>query len=129
MRLLSGISLAAIVALLACASPARSETAPAAAPAAAAPAAAIAIAASNWKFTPAVITVHVGEATTLHLTSDAGVHGIASKELGIAQTALIPGKSVDVTFTPTRAGTYVLHCSIMCGPGHDDMTLTVKVLA
>ncbi len=83
--------------------------------------------ASNWKFTPGTITVHVGEPTTLHITSSEGVHGVQSDELGIKQTTIMPGKFVDVTFTPTKAGTYVIHCSIMCGAGHPNMTLTVKV--
>lgn len=85
------------------------------------------IVASNWKFTPSTITVHVGEAQTLHLTSSEGVHGIQSDDLGIANTMILPNKFVDVTFTPKKAGTYVVHCSVVCGAGHPNMTLTVKV--
>lgn len=87
------------------------------------------IVASNWKFTPATITVHVGEATTLHVTSAEGVHGLQSDELGIKQTVIMPGKFVDITFTPTKAGTYKVHCSIMCGAKHSDMVLVIKVEA
>ena len=82
---------------------------------------------SNWKYTPNTITVHVGEPTTLHVTSSEGVHGLQSDELGIKQTVIMPGKFVDVTFTPTKEGTYLVHCSIMCGAGHPNMMLTVKV--
>lgn len=85
------------------------------------------IVASNWKFTPAKISIPVNESTTLHITSSAGVHGIESKDLGIKQTTIIPGKFVDVTFTPKKAETYVLHCTIVCGPGHGDMTFTIEV--
>ena len=85
------------------------------------------IVAANWKFTPAKISIPVNEKTTLHLTSSSGVHGIESKDLGIEQTTISPGKFVDVTFTPKKAGTYVLHCAVVCGPGHSDMTLTVEV--
>ena len=85
------------------------------------------IVASNWKFTPAKISTPVNEPTTLHLTSSSGVHGIESKDLGIKQTTISPGKFVDVTFTPKKAGTYVLHCAVVCGPGHSDMTLTIEV--
>jgi cytochrome c oxidase subunit 2 len=85
------------------------------------------IVASNWKFTPGTITVHVGEQTTLHVTSSEGVHGIQSDELGIPQTTIVPGKFVDVTFTPKKAGTYVVHCSVICGAGHADMKLTITV--
>lgn len=85
------------------------------------------IVAANWKFTPATVTVPLGEATTLHLTSSGGVHGIKSDDLGIPQTTISPGKFVDVTFTPKKAGTYVLNCSVFCGPGHPNMALTIVV--
>ena len=85
------------------------------------------VAASNWKFTPAKITVPVNEETTLRLTSTGGVHGVKSDELGIPDTVISPGKFVDVKFTPKKAGTYVVHCSVVCGPGHPDMALTIVV--
>lgn len=84
------------------------------------------IVASNWKFTPDTISVPVGEPTTLRLTSNEGVHGIASKELGIDDTTIMPNKFVTVTFTPNKAGTYVVHCSVICGAGHPNMALTIK---
>ena len=87
----------------------------------------ISIVASNWKFTPNTITLKVGVPQTLHLTSAQGVHGLQSSDLGIKQTMIMPSTPVDVTVTPKKAGTYVLHCAIMCGAGHPNMTLTVKV--
>jgi len=86
------------------------------------------VVASNWKFTPATIELHVGETTTLRLTSSEGVHGLQSDDLGIAQTTIMPGAFSKVDVTPKKAGTYVLHCSIMCGAGHPNMTLTVTVV-
>lgn len=85
--------------------------------------------ASNWKFTPSELTVKAGEPVTLHLTSSGGVHGIVCEELGIPATTIVPGKFVDVTFTPKKAGTFAAHCSVICGAGHADMKLTVKVEA
>jgi cytochrome c oxidase subunit 2 len=85
------------------------------------------IVAANWKFTPSTVTVPLAEATTFHLTSSGGVHGLKSDDLGIAQTTIQPGKFVDVTFTPKKAGTYKIACSIFCGPGHANMALTVVV--
>lgn len=87
------------------------------------------IAASNWKFTPNTITMHVGDTTQLRLTATEGVHGIKSEDLGIPLTVISPGKFVSVSVTPKKAGTYVLHCEIMCGPGHAQMALAIIVLA
>lgn len=86
------------------------------------------IVASNWKFTPSTIELHVGETTTLRLTSSEGVHGIQSADLGIAQTTIMPGQFTTVNVTPKKAGKYVIHCSIICGAGHADMALTVNVV-
>lgn len=85
------------------------------------------VVASNWKFTPATVEMHVGETTVMHITSSGGVHGIKSDELGIAQTTITPGNFVDVSVTPKKAGTYKIYCSIVCGAGHGDMILTVEV--
>lgn len=85
------------------------------------------VVAANWKFTPAKISIPVSESTTLRLTSSSGVHGIESADLGIPKTTITPGKFELVTFAPKKAGTYVLHCAVVCGPGHADMTLTIEV--
>ena len=85
------------------------------------------IVASNWKFTPAEITVPAGEPASLRLTSSEGVHGIASADLGIPDTTILPNKFVSVTFTPKKAGKYLVHCSIVCGAGHPNMMLTINV--
>jgi len=85
------------------------------------------VAASNWQFTPATITIPIGEPTTLRLTSTGGVHGIQSKDLGIPATTIAPGTFITVTFTPKKAGTYKVNCSIFCGAGHPNMALTIVV--
>jgi len=85
------------------------------------------IVASNWQFTPNIITVAAGRAVTLRLTSASGVHGIQSNELGIPLTAIKPDQFVQTTFIPKAAGTYVIHCAIECGAGHSNMTLTIMV--
>ncbi|MBV9332438.1 MAG: cupredoxin domain-containing protein [Candidatus Eremiobacteraeota bacterium] len=86
------------------------------------------IAASNWKFTPNTIQLHVGETTTLRLSSTDGVHGLQSDDLGIPMTMITPGSAKTVAVTATKAGKYVLHCAIMCGAGHANMTLTINVV-
>ncbi len=88
----------------------------------------IAIVASDWKFTPDTIQLHVGQETTLHLSSSQGVHGLQSDALGIPLTTIATGAPTSVNVTPKKAGKYVLHCAIMCGAGHPNMTLTVNVV-
>jgi cytochrome c oxidase subunit 2 len=88
----------------------------------------ITITASDWKFAPASITVHVNQPVTLDLTSTAGVHGLASSALGIPQTEIPPGSIEKVTFTPNKVGDFVLHCTIPCGQGHAKMALTIHVV-
>ena len=85
------------------------------------------VTASNWKFAPDSINLTLGKTMKLHLSSSSGVHGLESAELGIPLTAMEPGKIVTVSVTPEKTGTYVLHCAIVCGSGHENMTLTVVV--
>jgi cytochrome c oxidase subunit II len=85
------------------------------------------IVASNWKFTPSTIELHVSQTTTLRVRSAEGIHGLQSDDLGIAQTT-ISGTWTTIQVTPKKAGTYVLHCAVFCGAGHQNMTLIVKVL-
>lgn len=86
------------------------------------------IVASDWKFTPDTIEIHVDQESTLHLTSSDGVHGLQSDALGISLTTIAPGSSSDVKVAPKKVGKYVLHCAIMCGTGHPNMALTVNVV-
>lgn len=79
-------------------------------------------------FAPAQITVHVGQPVELKIVGQSGVHGIASSELGIPNTVITPGSTKTVTFTATKAGTYVLHCTIPCGPDHQKMAIVLKAV-
>lgn len=93
----------------------------------ASPAPAIDVVASNWAFTPATVTLHVGTPAALRFTSKEGVHGVASEALDIPKTTLVPGKTVSIVVTPKKAGVYTVPCSIVCGAGHAAMKLTVDV--
>lgn len=84
---------------------------------------------ASTNFSPSVITVKAGEPVTLKFVGNSGVHGVESKDLGIAATTITPGSTKTVTFTPQKPGTYTVHCTIMCGPNHAQMAVVVKVVA
>ena len=77
-------------------------------------------------FSPDTIVVHAGETTTLRFDVS-GVHGLYAPDAGVTHTMLADGQITDVTITPVKAGAYVLHCRVFCGPGHADMKLTILV--
>jgi cytochrome c oxidase subunit 2 len=64
----------------------------------------------------------------LRLTSKEGIHGLQSDDLGIPLTTITTGSTTSLNVTPKKTGKYVLHCAIMCGAGHANMTLTVNVV-
>jgi cytochrome c oxidase subunit 2 len=86
------------------------------------------IAVKNWSFTPAAIEAHVGKPTVLRFTDSEGVHGVESADIGLSKTMIVPGKITEVSFTPKTAGTFPVHCAVVCGEGHDKMVLTVNVV-
>lgn len=79
-------------------------------------------------FSPSQIIVHAGQPVELKFVGQSGVHSIQSSELGIPDTTITPGSTQTVTFTPTKVGTYTLHCAIPCGPSHDKMAIIIKVV-
>jgi cytochrome c oxidase subunit II len=85
------------------------------------------VAAKRFAFEPAEITLKKGEPVDLVLTSKDVAHGVRIRELHLDLHAA-KGKSAEVTFTPSITGTFVGHCSVFCGSGHGQMTLTIHVV-
>ncbi len=86
-----------------------------------------------YYFSPGAITVHAGQKVTLAISNPGtAMHGIAIPEFGInsmIQPAAHGQATVaQVSFTPTKAGTYLARCIIYCGPGHAQMLLRITVL-
>ena len=88
----------------------------------------IEVTAKRFAFEPAEITLKKGEAVDLVLTSKDVAHGVRIRELNL-DLNVGKGKTADVTLTPTVIGTFVGHCSVFCGSGHGQMTLTIHVVA
>ena len=87
----------------------------------------IEVVAKRFAFEPADITVKMGEPVDLVLTSSDVNHGVRIRELGI-DLRVTKGKKAEANFTPRAAGTFVGHCSVFCGSGHGQMTLTIHVV-
>ena len=83
-------------------------------------AAVITITAHRFAYEPNLITVRKGEPVTIELGSSDRLHGFVLAAFGIRLDARPDGRT-SVTFTPTQAGTFLFHCDVFCGDGHEDM--------
>jgi len=89
--------------------------------AAASPAGAvITITAHRFAYEPNLITVKKGQPVTIEIGSSDRLHGFVLAAFGIRLDASPDGKN-RVTFTPQQTGTFLFHCDVFCGDGHEDM--------
>jgi cytochrome c oxidase subunit 2 len=88
----------------------------------------IEVTAKKFSFEPAEITVKKGETVELEVSSADVPHGLRIRELKI-DLRVSKGKNGEATFTPQTTGTFVGHCSVFCGSGHGEMTLTIHVVS
>jgi cytochrome c oxidase subunit II len=86
----------------------------------------VTITAKNFSFSPAVVRLKKGEPVVFHLRAAQGVHGLDAPEVGIHRMVLTAKEQI-VRATPSRAGTFVVHCTIVCGTGHARMQMTFIV--
>jgi cytochrome c oxidase subunit II len=74
-------------------------------------------ASNDFTFGQAEYKVKAGEPVLLRLVNKSGVHGAEIKEFKVNLTN--DHKEQEITFD--KPGKYEIHCSIMCGTGHDTM--------
>jgi cytochrome c oxidase subunit 2 len=86
----------------------------------------IEVVSKRFVYEPAEITLKKGEPVVLALRSDDVTHGVKFPELNL-QTEIRKGATSELSFTPTKTGDFVGHCSHFCGSGHGVMTLTLHV--
>lgn len=79
--------------------------------------------ATNYQFDKTEYRVKKGESVTITLDNSQGIHGAAIKEFGIN----LNNGNKTVTFTPDKAGSFPINCSVMCGTGHSGMKTTLIV--
>ena len=92
----------------------------AAALAAAAPPDRIALTAAKFAFSSREIRLRKGRPVTFVLSSPDFAHGFSVPDFNLRKDVM-PGKTVEVTFTPDRAGRFIFLCDNFCGEGHDQM--------
>lgn len=80
------------------------------------------IVASNFEFDKDEYVVKSGEPIDFKIENASGYHGYEIKGLGIN---IEPGK--EKQYTINQPGEYEIVCSIMCGPGHNDMVAKLIV--
>lgn len=80
----------------------------------------VTITAHRFAYEPDRITVKKGQPVTLEISSSDRLHGFVLAAFGIRLDASPDGKS-RVTFTPQQTGTFLFHCDVFCGEGHEDM--------
>jgi cytochrome c oxidase subunit 2 len=80
----------------------------------------------KWAIVPERIVVRQGARVELVVSTADVEHGIAVPALGINEP-IQPGKPAVVRFLAQTPGTYPMHCSILCGRGHDKMTGVIVI--
>ena len=86
----------------------------------------IAVTAERFKFTPAVIQLKLGEPVVLELTTLDRKHGFQVPDLKIDES-IEPGKVTRLRIVPDKAGTFLFHCDVFCGSGHEEMAGEIVV--
>jgi cytochrome c oxidase subunit 2 len=85
------------------------------------------VTAKRYSFQPAEITVHKGQPVDLVVKSGDVAHGLRVRELNL-DVKVNKGATTNASFTPDKTGNFVGHCSVFCGSGHGQMTLTIHVV-
>jgi cytochrome c oxidase subunit II len=81
----------------------------------------IALTATKFQFDQKEIHVRKGRAVTFVLNTPDFAHGFAVPDFNV-RADFKPGKAIEFTFTPDRAGRFVILCDVFCGEGHDQMS-------
>lgn len=73
------------------------------------------------------LTLPVGERVHIVITAMDVIHSFAIPAFGVKQDA-VPGRETWFNVTPTFTGEYGAQCAEMCGTGHTQMVVEVRVL-
>ena len=86
----------------------------------------IKVSARRFSFTPGEIALRKGEPVTFELTTEDIFMGMNIPDFGV-RSDIVPGKTMTLSFTPDKAGTFTFLCDVFCGDGHEGMNGTLVV--
>ena len=66
----------------------------------------------SFSFTPNKIAVKKGQPVTIVFKNSEGIHDFVLDEFNVETKQIKTGESVEVTFTPDKAGTFEFYCSV-----------------
>lgn len=75
---------------------------------------------------PAVIRVKQSANVVLDVSTQDVQHGFEVPELGINEP-IQPGRPAEIPLDTSHKGEFKVQCSIICGPGHDDMQAKIVI--
>lgn len=78
------------------------------------------IEASQFSYSPSIVSVNRGDTVTIELESTDVVHGLYVDGYGVSVEA-DPGQTKTLTFVANRAGSFRFRCNITCGAMHPFM--------
>lgn len=83
---------------------------------------------ANWRWDLDKQEVKKGQPVMLVIKNTEGVHGLRVAGTDVKTATIKPGEEKRLIFTPEKAGDLYLECSIMCGTGHGQMKVPLKVV-
>ena len=84
------------------------------------------IQASQFAYSPAVLSVNHGDQVTIELMATDVVHGLAVDGYNV-EIISDPGQTARLSFTADRQGTFRFRCSVTCGNMHPFMIGKLQV--
>ena len=84
------------------------------------------VTAHKFAYTPGEIILKRGQPVILEFTSEDVLMGFNAPDLN-ARMDIIPGMVTRLRLVPQKAGTFLFHCDIFCGSGHEEMVGTIVV--
>ena len=81
----------------------------------------IRVSARRFTFEPNVINLKKGVPVTFELTTKDVFMGMNIPDFGV-RSDIVPGKTMKLSFTPDKEGSFIFLCDVFCGDGHEGMS-------